>query len=670
MRRPGRSTSLEGTDTTKHKQAAEMLLESEEKYRSLFENMIDGYAYCRMLYENGVPWDFVYLDVNGAFERLTRLKGVIGKKVSEVIPEIQQSNPELFQTYGRVALTGKPERFETYVEALGIWFLISVYSPRKDHFTAVFEDITARKRAEESLRQSQMRLIEAQRLAKLGDWEWDHNRDCVIWSPEMYDVFGRSREFPPPSREELSRYYTPEGWTLLEQAIEKTRDTGESYEIELEHVREDGAHRWHLAHGEVVRDSVGRMIKLRGIAQDITERKQAEEALKEANATLEKKVEERTRELAQRAAQLRALTGELTLAEQRERSRLANVLHDHIQQMLVAAKFRLTVLGRGGDDVVKQATKEVEELIDESILASRSLTAELIPPILQEAGLKEGLQWLARRMADTQGLSVDLELNESGPLPEDLKILLFQSVRELLHNVVKHANTQSAVINLRRFDGSLQVTVSDQGSGFDPATMPLAGEGGRGFGLLGIQERLRYMGGTLEIESNPGQGSRFVLSVPIVPAAIEPILQETLVSAEAHLMAPQYTDPRCKIRVMLADDHAIFRQGITNLLEHEPDIEVIGEVADGQEAVDLAAKILPDVILMDVSMPKLNGIEATRIIHNDWPEILIIGLSMFEEEDISRAIRDAGAVDYVTKSGSAKVLINVIRTTIRSQKQK
>jgi PAS domain S-box-containing protein len=133
--------------------AEERLRESEERYHSLFENMLDGFAYCRMLYENGTPQDFIYLDVNKTFERLTGLKNVVGRKVSEVIPGIHESNPELFQIYGRVAQTGQPERFETYLEQLKIWFSISVYSPRKERFVAVFDDITERKRADVELKQ-------------------------------------------------------------------------------------------------------------------------------------------------------------------------------------------------------------------------------------------------------------------------------------------------------------------------------------------------------------------------------------------------------------------------------------------------------------------------------------------------------------------------------------
>ena len=133
----------------KRRQAEDALRDSEEQHRSLFENMIEGFAYCRMLYENGKPEDFIYLHVNSAFEKLTGLKDVIGRKVSEVIPGIKESSPELFEIYGRVALTRKPERFETYLEPLRIWLSISVYSPGKEHFVAVFDNITERKQREE-----------------------------------------------------------------------------------------------------------------------------------------------------------------------------------------------------------------------------------------------------------------------------------------------------------------------------------------------------------------------------------------------------------------------------------------------------------------------------------------------------------------------------------------
>ncbi|MBF0463104.1 MAG: PAS domain S-box protein, partial [Magnetococcales bacterium] len=145
--------------------AQQALLESESTYRSLFDNMLNGFAHCQMLFEQGEPVDFIYLKVNDAFGKLTGLLNVIGRKVSEVIPGIRQKDPSLFEIYGRVAMTGQPERFETFIEALQMWFSISVYSPQREYFVAVFDVITERKQAEAAvLKEKDVQLA----LARLG----------------------------------------------------------------------------------------------------------------------------------------------------------------------------------------------------------------------------------------------------------------------------------------------------------------------------------------------------------------------------------------------------------------------------------------------------------------------------------------------------------------------
>ena len=145
-------------DVSARKQAEEALQESEQYYRSLFNNMLNGYAYCQMYFEQGRPVDFIFLNVNKAFGDLTGLKDVIGKKVSEAIPGIRESDPKFLEMCGRVSLTGIPERVEVYVESLKMWFSISVYSPLKEYFVAIFDVITERKRAEEALRTSEEAL--------------------------------------------------------------------------------------------------------------------------------------------------------------------------------------------------------------------------------------------------------------------------------------------------------------------------------------------------------------------------------------------------------------------------------------------------------------------------------------------------------------------------------
>ncbi len=155
------------------KRAEGTLRKSEEKYRSLFEKMLDGFAYCKILVdENNKPIDFVYLEVNGAFERLTGLRreDVIGKKVTEAIPGTKESHPELFSIYGKVALTGESTSFDLYFKPLGIWLTISVYSPQKGYFVAVFDNITERKRAETALKEAhnQLEIRVRERRSLLG----------------------------------------------------------------------------------------------------------------------------------------------------------------------------------------------------------------------------------------------------------------------------------------------------------------------------------------------------------------------------------------------------------------------------------------------------------------------------------------------------------------------
>jgi len=397
--------------------------------------------------------------------------------------------------------------------------------------------------------------------------------------------------------------------------------------------------------------------------RDVTQRKAAEQRLEQARDELEQRVAERTAELEQRAGQLARLTSELTLVEQRERQRLAQVLHDHLQQVLAAGRFALDMLASRVGAEHKASVVQVHDLVDEAIAASRSLTAELSPPILYEADLPAALEWLGRFMRERYGLTVEVDIApDPPPLREDMKVLLYQSVRELLFNVMKHAGVETARVALVADEASgLRLTVSDRGVGFDVARAEAGPKGdppGVGFGLFSIRERLQGLGGSMELEAAPGRGTTVTLIAPCETpeppaAAVDPA------AAKAH------TGPlpaaAGKITVLLADDHSVMREGLAQFLAMENDIAVVGQAADGQEAVDLARQLHPNVVLMDFSMPVMDGVTATRLIHDEHPDIRIIGLSMYVEADRADAMTDAGAVAYLTKSGSTDLLLETIR---------
>jgi two-component system NarL family response regulator len=113
--------------------------------------------------------------------------------------------------------------------------------------------------------------------------------------------------------------------------------------------------------------------------------------------------------------------------------------------------------------------------------------------------------------------------------------------------------------------------------------------------------------------------------------------------------------------VLVVDDHALARQGLIGLLRAAPEIEVVGEAADGRTAVEMVRRLGPDVVTMDVSLPKVDGVEATRIVRREFPEVRVIGLSMFEEGERAEAMRRAGAVSYLSKGGPTSAVLEEIR---------
>jgi signal transduction histidine kinase len=255
--------------------------------------------------------------------------------------------------------------------------------------------------------------------------------------------------------------------------------------------------------------------------------------LKGQLADQERHIHEQTRELDESQERVRALAAELNLAEQRERQRLAADLHDYLGQLLTLSRIKLSQAQKQSmEPTLEQLMTEVRAVTDQALAYIRTLVSQLSPPVLDEGGLPMALRWLAEQMQQ-RGLSVSVRLNnEIPPIPKDQAMLLFQSVRELLINCIKHADVRNATVILEQITDSLHIRVSDQGNGFDPSvlsmrTMPT--NTAPSFGLYSIRERMRALGGRFELETAPGKGTTTTLVLPMV----QPSPQRLVSSARA-----------------------------------------------------------------------------------------------------------------------------------------
>ncbi|HWF59364.1 MAG TPA: response regulator [Nitrospira sp.] len=411
------------------------------------------------------------------------------------------------------------------------------------------------------------------------------------------------------------------------------------------------------------------------------ELRESEEALRGVNDTLEQRVIERTQELAQSEDRLRALATELNLAEQRERKRLATDLHDYLAQLLVVGVMTLSQAKRIGlppraEDFVKQT----EETLGKALTYCRTLMAELSPPVLQEQGLLAGLMWLVDYMQRHElAVTVDVERAGDIVLPEDRAVLLFQSVRELLINVAKHGTVKRATVRMIHEEGLLRIVVRDE-NGFDLAaaaaaaaadnTSPLSSK----FGLFSIRERMKSLGGSFDLQSAPGQGTTATLTLrssvecSVLSAELSGS-NSALPGRSALITQSSALQKNATVRVLLVDDHTLMRQGLRSIVSGYAHLEVVGEAGDGVEAVALVERLDPDVVVMDIDMPKMGGIEATRRIKTHHPSTVVIGLSVNQLFDAEEKMKAVGAAAYLTKETAADALCQAIDEAISHERE-
>jgi PAS domain S-box-containing protein len=388
----------------------------------------------------------------------------------------------------------------------------------------VIFDINERKHTEEKLKNSERkaRAVLDQTFQFIGLLETDGtlieaNKTALAFANlTESDVLGK------PFWETSWWSHSPDLQKRLRRAI-KTAANGNFDRFEAFHFSSDGTIHFIDCSIKPVFDEEGNVIFLIPEGYDVTERKKTEEELRDARSNLEKRVQQRTIELERinvkllsHQQKLRSLASQLTLAEERERRRIAEQVHDYIGQNLAFAKIKLSSLQNSVSAKLLPDLTTVMEFLDNAINDTRALISEIGSPVLYELGLVPAIESLSKEFREkyfTVTFENDGKLKH---VSDDVKVFVFQAARELLINVVKHAKATNCIVSLKKEKKRLRLEVLDDGIGFNVDKLETKGFGVKSFGFFSIRERLEPLGGTLKVDSKPGEGTRVTLFAPLM----------------------------------------------------------------------------------------------------------------------------------------------------------
>jgi PAS domain S-box-containing protein len=383
-------------------------------------------------------------------------------------------------------------------------------------------DISDRKQAEAALRANEERMRFSLEAAHFGTWDWNIVTGKTQWSENMEQVFGVAPGSFDGTFESAMQSVHADDRASIVQAIERAISGDGTYRAEYRRACSDGSYAWIESMGKVIYDDQHRPIRMMGVSMDVTGRKRIEAALLTTQSDLEKRVQERTADLELAQASLRHLSARLLQAQDEERRRIARELHDSAGQLLAALSMTLTPLElelrasqQSGADAVVSSMKLVDELSREL----RTISHLLHPPMLDEAGLEFALRWYVEGFAERSEIDVEFDFPENlGRLPRDVETTIFRLIQESLTNIHRHAESPTATIRLWRENRHINVEVRDHGKGMPTEAKKGAIRTSRtGVGIQGMRERVRELGGLLDIQSDKN-GTIVLARVPFQDA--------------------------------------------------------------------------------------------------------------------------------------------------------
>ena len=483
-------------DITERKKAETALKKSQEEYSSLFTNMVDGFAYCQMIFdESNKPIDFLYLQINDAFEKITGLKReiVVGKNVTQAIPGIREANPELFEIYGRVALTGQTEKFEVFFKPLNIWLHISVYCPKKGYFAAIFEDTTERKQAEQRLKETEEKHRTLLNVANVLVQSVNAEGKYIFVNDEWKKVLGYTDvDIEKITMMDVVRKdHLPYCMSVFKEVMEGLS----IHDVETVFVTKDG--REIVVSGNacpIFKDD--KFVSTVAFFVDITERKKNEEKLKENNQRIELMVEK-----------LRVV-GSLTR-------------HDVRNKLSTVTGYAYLLKKKHADDAdVVEGLSKMEQSVKEAV------------KIFEFAKMYEQLG-----VEELTSIDVEAKINEattlfSGSLPKiinechGLSVLADSFLRQLFYNFIDNTRKYGQKTNTIKVhyelagQDSLKLIYEDDGIGISLENKQqlfkegFSTGGSTGFGLFLTKKMMDVYGWEIKENGEPGIGARFILTIP------------------------------------------------------------------------------------------------------------------------------------------------------------
>ena len=633
-------------DIDERKRLDEMIRNSEMKYRSLFDHMLDGFAHCRMLFDgDGRPVDFVYLDVNQRFEALTGLRDVVGKPVSEVIPGIRESNPELFEIYGRVAAGGEPEWFEMHVAPLGIWLAISVYSPQPGHFAAVFDNISERKLAEMRMREeSEFRRVLIEAAAEgICMWRMIDTFPYVefaVWNRRMQEITGYTMPEINAHGWYQTLYPTSEAQAGARERMATVAEGGSIHGFEVEVITRSGQERV-LRISSVPVTLEGGQTWVLAIMEDVTEHRELESNYRqmqkiEALGTLVGGIAHDFNNIL--AGMLGNIYLAQTFAENRpqviEKLEIAEALGfqaaDRISQLLTfARKGQVNMQPLDLNGYLMESFKRGLLSLPENIHLQREFGDDVLPVRGDATQIQQVLMNLLSNAGDA------LEGRQD------------PSVTVRLGRYVPDSHFRSAHPDLKA-DVFALLSIEDNGTGIQPQAIERIFEPffttkevgkGTGLGLATVYSIVQGHGGVLEVESVPDMGTMFHVYLPLIDAGqLRTVARET----------PRAVHGNGEL-ILVADDEPDLRTSIAEVLRRLNYHVMLA--ADGKEALELFRQQPDDIalVILDVVMPKMSGPETARQMRETRPTLPVIFATGYDAGHALPVVDNASPGNVLTK---------------------